>query len=193
MTSASGGSAAPTPSEIARRAQELKVAHLAVMLALPAFFHPTTPLLSLLLTMNGQSPQDDLPVQLSNAPDDPDRLEYSAREVFSAATRLSGDAVGRDFMSMSMLLGGTRLGDMVLAGGYSRSSVALLQFTRHFRNACAHGDRWHFKNGEPRTAARCRGLTLRPELHGVRATWVTVGPRLYVEFLDDVTAYFSSL
>jgi hypothetical protein len=93
-------------------------------------------------------------------------------------------------MSISMLLGGTRIGDLIIKGNHSRRDVPLLQFARHYRNACAHGDRWEFKPGQPETPAVCRGLTITSNLHGQRATWTSVSPRLYVEFLDDISNYF---
>ena len=89
-----------------------------------------------------------------------------------------------------MLLGATRIGDLILQGNYSKTTEPLLQFARHFRNACAHGDRWYFTNGEPKHPASCRGLTLDAALDGKRATYETVSPRLYLEFLDDISNYF---
>jgi hypothetical protein len=50
-------------------------------------------------------------------------------------------------------------------------------------------DRWYFKNGEPKHPASCRGLTLDASLDGKRATFETVSPKLYVEFLDDISNY----
>ena len=79
---------------------------------------------------------------------------------------------------------------MIRQGNYSRRTEPLLQFARHFRNACAHGDRWYFKNGEPKHPASCRGLTLDASLDGRRATYETVSPRLYIEYLDDISNYF---
>lgn len=181
---------APTGEEIAQRAQELKVAHLALMLAVPSIFHPDLPLLQTLLMINRQPLDADLPIYLAHDGSDGEQMVYSAREVLTKATRLRGEIVGNDLMSMSMLLGGTRIGDMIAKGGHSRGDVPLLQFVRHYRNVCAHGDRWNFKPGQPDTAAVCRGLTLTAELHGKRATWESVSPRLYIELLDDVTNYF---
>jgi hypothetical protein len=89
-----------------------------------------------------------------------------------------------------MLLGGTRIGDMILQGNYSKRDEPLLQFARHFRNACAHGDRWSFRDGEPKYTASCRDLTLDASLEGKRATYDTVSPKLYLEFLDDISNYF---
>lgn len=113
------------------------------------------------------------------------------REIMTKLTRLQGEVVAHDLLSVAMLLGGTRLGDMITQGNHGRSDVPLLQFARHFRNACAHGDRWHFIGNEPQHPAACRDTVLTAALHGRRATYETVGPRRYVEFLDDLSNYFA--
>jgi len=90
-----------------------------------------------------------------------------------------------------MMHGATRIGDMIIAGGHHDPSSPLLEFPRHFRNACAHGGRWHFRQGEPRRDAQVRGFVVTANLHGHRAPWITVEPRLYVEFLEDIAEYFA--
>jgi hypothetical protein len=54
-------------------------------------------------------------------------------------THLRGDIISKDLLSISMLLGGTRIGDLIVQGNYSKTTEPLLQFARHIRNACAHG------------------------------------------------------
>lgn len=183
----------PMPREIAQRAQELKIAHLALMMSLPAIMHPDLPLLRHLNAISGESPLKDHPLILYNGEErTPDRegLSFSALEIFTKATKLRGDVLGRDLLSISMLHSATRIGDMIVAGQHSRQDVPLLQFARHYRNACAHGDRWDFRPDEPRSEATCRDVTLTSALHGTRATYNTIGPRLHVEFLDDISNYF---
>jgi hypothetical protein len=121
--------------------------------------------------------------------DEAERLVFSAREVLAKMAMLQGDPV-RDLLSICMLLAGTRLGDMIVTGGHLRNDVPLLQFARHFRNACAHGDRWHFVRGEPKHAAALRDLVLTRDLHGRQATFVTVSPRRFVDLLDDLSNHF---
>lgn len=177
--------------EIAERAQQFKILHLAMAFGLPCYFMPDLPILRAMLEFNGQSAADDLPMELpSDLPDDDERLVYSAREVMTKASTLRGDIVGKDLMSVAMILGATRIGDMIQSGGHSKADVPLLQFARHYRNACAHGDRWEFRGTEPKTEATCRHLTLTSALHGQRATYTAVSPRLHVEFLDDIANYF---
>jgi len=176
--------------EIAERAQQLKIMHLALSLALPSFFDPELPLLRTVLKFTDPNATDvpfELPSDLSG---DDQRLVYSSREILSKASALRGPIVGQDLMAVSMMVAATRIGDMIQSGGYTKTDVPLLQFARHYRNACAHGDRWEFRGVEPRTEATCRHLTLAPSLHGRRATFATVSPRLHVEFLDDIANYF---
>jgi hypothetical protein len=180
-----------TERDIAQRAQELKVLHLGLMLTVPSLFDPNLPILRTLLEQLQEPPSGDLPIVVGDSPDDQEeKLVYSAREILTKATQLRGDIVGKDLLSISMLLGATRIGDLILQGNYSTTTEPLIQFARHFRNACAHGDRWHFKNGEPKHPASCRSLALSASLDGKRATYDTVSPKLYVEYLDDISNYF---
>lgn len=179
-----------TEQEIAERAQQLKILHLALSLSLTSFFDPDLPLLRTTLKFTDPTAHD-VPLELpSDLPGDDERIVYSSREVLTKASMLRGDIVGRDLMSVSMILGATRIGDMIQSGGHSKADMPLLQFARHYRNACAHGDRWEFRGTEPKTEATCRHLTLTPSLHGQRATYTSVSPRLHVEFLDDIANYF---
>lgn len=137
---------APVVREIAERAQQFKVLHLAMAFGLPCYFLPGLPILRTMLEFNGATESDDMPLELpSDLPGEDERLVYSAREVMTKASMLRGDIVGKDLMSVAMILGAIRIGDMILSGGYLKSDVPLLQFARHYRNACAHGDRWEFR------------------------------------------------
>lgn len=95
-----------------------------------------------------------------------------------------------DLFAIGMLLGATRLGNMIERRGIlNDTGMPLLQFVKHFRNACAHGDRWHFI-GPIKYPASCRDITLTDDLHGKRAMMDVVAPRLYVDFLDDISNHF---
>jgi hypothetical protein len=190
MTSAD---APPTAEQIGVRAQELKVLHLGLMLCLPSLFDPGLPILQTELHRLGERPDGDFPVNLhyQAAETESEHLSYSAREIFTAASNLRGDIVSRDLMSISMINAGIRLGDMIRKGGHNRDDVPLLQFAYHFRNACGHGDIWNYSPSGPPHPASCRDLVLTGELVGRRATWENVTPRLFVEFLDDITEHFA--
>ena len=69
------------------------------------------------------------------------------------------------------------------------TGAPLHQFLRHFRNACAHGNRWHFTTGAPTKPAHFRSFSLDSSMHGA-------GPVLFdhlfpgdvADLLDDVKA-----
>ncbi|WP_337826235.1 hypothetical protein [Pseudonocardia sp. UM4_GMWB1] len=182
----------PTHADIARRAGELKVFMLAMNLGIPAMFLPSLPLLTISLQLTDAPPSSDLPVDLVYGEDDGtprERLRFSAREILTTASRLRGPFL-MDVMSTGMITGAIVIGDMIDKGGHRDKSVPLLEFARHYRNACAHGNAWHLNPGEPRHPAACRHLALTADLNGQEAAWRTVGPRLHVEFLDDIANHF---
>ena len=176
---------------IARRAQEHKLLFLGLQLALPAVLHPDVPLLRWTQQLTGVGADTDVPVVVGGRSADEEKLSFSAREILTKLASLRGEIVGHDLLSIAMVLGATRLGDMIVEGGFSRQDEPLLQFARHFRNAAAHGDRWSFHEGEPKAPASCRDLVLTADLNDRRATWETVTPKTYIEFLDDLSNYFS--
>jgi hypothetical protein len=177
----------PDPPTTAERAQELKVMFLGLMLTLPLMFDPRLPCLQWALQLAGEGADKDLPVQLGHRPEDEKKLTYSARAVLTLASQLRGKIMAEDLMSASMLVGGTRLGDMIHLRGHWPKDEPLIQFARHFRNACAHGDRWNFKDREPLYSAVCRDTVLDRTLQGQRCTYETISPRRYIEFLDDIS------
>lgn len=63
--------------------------------------------------------------------------------ILTLASQLREKIMGVDLMSASMLVGGTRIGDLIRQSGPWPRDQPLIQFARHFRNACAHGDRWN--------------------------------------------------
>jgi hypothetical protein len=183
----------PTAEEIAHRAQEFKVIALAQQLSVLAIIHPELPLLRFHQQLVQVGPDIDIPLDLHGGVGH-DILRLSVREILTAAAKLRGPALSNDLMAMAMLTAATQLGDMITNGGHTRREVPLLQFARHFRNAAAHGNRWHFGPGEPKSPASCRHLTLTPDLHGQRAAWGGGGvtPLLFVYFLDDLSNHFAS-
>jgi hypothetical protein len=175
---------------IALRAQELKLLFFGLNVAAMAMLHPDVPLLNWMRQLVGVSSDQDVPVVLTGAPGEEEKLSFSAQEVLTKLSALRGEVVAHDLLSVAMLLGATRLGDMIVQANLSRGDEPLMQFARHFRNAAAHGDRWSFNEGQPDTPAACHDLVLTADMNGRRATWETVTPKRYVEFLDDLSNYF---
>ena len=185
---------APSTTDAARRiaqcAQDHKLLFLGVKLSLLSMLDPGLPILRWELQRAGLPPDGDMAVPVRDA-DEVDAPAYSIREILTKVTASRGDVVAQDMLSLAMLVGATRLGDMINRAGLSSRQEPLLEFARHFRKAAAHGDRWEFLGGEPKHPAACRDLELTKDLHGRRATWTTVTQRRYVEFLDDITNHFS--
>lgn len=163
---------------------------LGLMLTLPLMFDPRLPALEWALQLAGAGADEDILVQLGHKPEDKEKLTYSARAILALASQLRGNIMAEDLMSASMLVGGTRLGDMISLRGPLPKDEPVIQFARHFPNACAHGDRWNFQGKEPQYPAVCRDIVLHQSLHGQRCTYETITPRRYIEFLDDISNHF---
>ena len=63
------------------------------------------------------------------------------------------------YLRMSMSTAISNITDEVIRLNIMDSSPEL-QFLRHLRNACAHGNRFYLKNGEPKTAAAFKGFEI---------------------------------
>lgn len=187
--------ASPTGQEIATRAQEMKVLVLALNVGIISVLHPDLPLMQTpLTTIAGLPPNSDFPVHVMNNGDKQRGrapLKFSAREILTYASQLRSDDYIDGLLSIGMINSAVRVGDMIDQGGHRNKQEPLIEFARHYRNACAHGDRWSFRQGEPKHPASCRGVGVTAALQGQKATWTTVGPRLHVEYLDDITNYFA--
>ncbi|MFD1964483.1 hypothetical protein [Pseudonocardia alni] len=185
--------APPSATDIAERAQQWKVLFLSQQLSLMAMMLPGLPVLTAALDMAGTPRDGDFPMDLMHGTDEPgperERYSFSAREVATVASKIRGPILN-DLMAMPMLAAAVRVHDMIRLSGLDDPDVPLLQFARHYRNATAHGDRWHFTGDQPKRPARCRDLTLTADLHGQRASFHTISPRLHVEFLDDIANHF---
>ena len=176
-------------ARLARLANELKITALAQGAVLMALYDPRLPLLTVSLEMLDAPTDGDLPLRLPSD-DEQDTLTFSLREVLQRVGQLAETTVRQDLMSSSMMMGALRIGDSIKRTGLHRSNVPLLEFARHFRNACGHGDRWTFRGPEPRFPAATDRLKVERSWNGRRATWETVSTRGYIDFLDEIHIYF---
>lgn len=177
--------------QIARRADELRVTGLAQLLSVPVLMHPSLPILTHTLAVSGLPSDADMPVNLLD--DTGSGLQLSARDILTTVTTLTGDSVTHDLMSGAMLGGAVRVGDMIDKFKFRDAASPLMEFARHFRNACAHGDQWSFKGAEPKHPASTQRLVLDASMNGIKATWTTVSPLEYFRFLDEIHAHFLNL
>lgn len=159
------------------------------MVALAPLLDPERPLLAM-MARYGQTP--DSPVHVIRK----DGTRHSTETLgtwLQRASALRGEVMARDLISIGAIQAAARLGDMIDAAGLRDPAEPLLEFARHYRNACAHGDRWHFVRDEPRSPAQLRGRALHANLHGTRATFEWVDPGDHMDFLDDIANYMERL
>lgn len=177
-----------TAEEIADRAQNLKTGFAGLSLALPTLLDPGLPVLDYYRRYGTPA---DAPFQIKRV-DGTMHSDESIGTVLKRVTETPGGGLGEDLLPLTALHGALRIGDDLQASGLIEKTSPLLQFARHFRNACAHGNRWHFVNGEPRYPAELRGRSLGPAMHGTQAVFDWVGPGDYLDFLDDISAELRS-
>ncbi|MFF7525957.1 hypothetical protein [Streptomyces pseudovenezuelae] len=173
-------------ARIAQMADEFKVAFSGINLALVPLVDSSLPLLDV-FKRYGQSA--DSPVIVTRK----DGTQHSSQrlgDVLHGATTIPGAGLRGDALAFTVMHSVTRLGDAIEHAGLRDKNSSLLEFTRHLRNACAHGNRWHFRNGEPRNPAALRGRTIDASLHGSQAVngWLGFGD--YLDLLDDLAAHF---
>lgn len=178
--------------ELAEEIDKLKVAVIGLSIATPPLLDPSLPLLQVYIERYGQTPTSPLEVRRQ------DGSLYSDEPLSTWLQRAAsggGPAIGlgREVISVPMIYITTYLGDLVDDLGLRDKQVPLMEFLRHLRNACAHGNRWHFQGSEPKQTAACRALVLGKELHGTRAIWGSLGPAEYLDFLDDLATHFRAL
>lgn len=180
------------PGAIARYAADLRTVYLAHNFAVVAMLHPSTPLHRFALDLTDSHEYGDTPLRV-DAPGDTE-INFSAREVLTAATNIDQEMV-RDLMMVAAVTAGLRLGDAIKNGGYRDYGNPLLEFARHYRNACAHGGDWDIRENKKHgwNPAILRDLELSPDLHGKRAVWGTVTPYLHLVFLNEIRAYFDTV
>lgn len=178
--------------DIAEAANSLKAVFITQYLALFAMRHPSAPILSWYRQLSGLSEDSDIPMDLLRQ-DGQEGLRFSAKQAFERVQELPSLEVQKDLLSGPMLTGAMKVGELVERYGLNRGDRPLAQFARHFRNAAAHGDKWHFKGEEPKNPDFTREVTLDQSLDGSRATFNIVGPYEYFRYLDEITAFVGQI
>jgi hypothetical protein len=173
-------------ARIAQMADEYKIAFSGVSLALVPLMDPRLPLLSI-FERYGQSADSPVIVTRKSGTE---HSSQSMLEVLRNAASIPGAGLRGDFLAFTAMHGVTRLGDAIDQAGVRNNASPLLEFTRHLRNACAHGNRWHFRNNEPKYPAALRGRTIDASLHGGQAVIGWLGFGDYLDLLDDLAAHF---
>ena len=81
------------------------------------------------------------------------------------------------------------LGDLVVPNAAYDPANPLHSFVRHYRNACAHGDRWEFRRDSLDRGARFMDIEVGYSMNGSRAT-NSVSPLRHVQLLQAVSDEF---
>lgn len=178
-----------TQRDVAVEAEGLKAGFLGLSLAVVPLLDPRLPLLDLEQRYYELPP--DSPVEVKRN-DGTMHSSTSLRDVFRDTAALPHAGFRSGLLNIGIVMGATSLGDALLGAHLMRNSEPLLQFARHLRNACAHGNRWHFIGGEPKHPAALRGRQLDASLHGTPAVWDWLGPGDYLDFLDDLASLMRS-
>lgn len=179
-----------TADQIADQADGLKTGYLAITLALPVIVDPRLHILAVHCRYYGQTPTSVFDVVRHDGTVHPSE---TIGAILTRATKLPGAGLGGGLLLNTAMFGAVRLGDELKLAGIDPAGEPLLQFARHFRNACAHGNRWHFQGREPKEPAELRGRALDPSLHGTQALncWVHHGD--FCDYLDDLAALLRTL
>jgi hypothetical protein len=175
---------------IATLAEELKAAYAGLNLAVVTLADPRLPLWPVWRDVYEMTPDAPLIIRRQ------DGTQHSGERVYDVLARaaaIPGGGLRGDLLSFVCMHGATRIGDQIKEAGLRDKDNPLLEFVRHFRNACAHGNRWHFTNNEPRYPAALRGRAVTAAMHGSRAAPDWVGPGDYLDMLDDLITHFRGL
>lgn len=115
-------------------------------------------------------------------------------DLWSAIHAVRGSAgFNLDFLGALLTVCVTWVGDALDRQAYFDRTNELM-FFRHLRNALAHGNRWHFRNGEPRQPAEFGPFILAAALHDrepVLFDYMSTGDVL--DLLDHTAAHLRSL
>lgn len=181
--------------ELARQVRAFQTAAVVVNLALPVMLDPSLPLADYYARVNAMSRADalEMPVDLVRIDGTRNSRRLGAWLQDAVADHGKGLGLGEDLVAFVMIYATTRIEDEVDRLGLRDPQQPLMEFLRHLRNACAHGNRWHLQNGEPRKTATWRQLTVEGAWHGDRAIFGTIGPAEYVDFLEDLAAHLDGL
>ena len=180
---------ATVQENVATEAEGLKVGYLGLSLALVSLLDPRLPLLDVQQRFYGMGPHTPFEVVRN---DGTMHSSTPISEVFRQAAALPHAGFSDGVLNIAIISGATSLGDALVQGNLMRRSEPLLQFARHLRNACAHGNRWHFRGDEPKHRAALRGRELDASLHGTPAVMDWLGPGDYLDYLEDLATLLRS-
>lgn len=180
----------PDPSLIARRATDFKLLILAQVALNGWLLQPGAPMAGAALDLMrraGATPPHGEALIGCTAPDERNASDaYLLTEVFGLLSEREGE-IRRDLLSGTMNQAIVALSALLPKPPCDDPTM---QFIRHYRNAVAHGDRWHFDGGKPLPPARFLHLEITRDLEGQRASFDTVAPGVVIQLLDYLVECF---
>lgn len=172
-------------SEISRTALDLKSAYLGLFVAAHLAVLPGEPLLQAWRSVWPHIPDPTLRLSAS----DGSHEDYRVAAVLSDLSRLGFKSMGHSILTSSQIATAISIGDLVTQSPVYDPSDPLHQFLRHYRNGCAHGDRWRVDPRVLKNPARFRDITIDYSMDGRRTT-ETVPPLRHVQLLQALADHF---
>ncbi len=179
------------PGDLMVAAEQYRSTFLAITLSAPMILDPSKPIVEWNRFYTGITPPDSIPLTLGGRGDLD--LVLDLNSVIDDVLQHNSSELVQDLLAMGMVLSATKIGELIDRGDFRNNESPLLQFARHYRNACAHNRRWSFKSHEPAHPAALRDLEIDNSLHGRIAPYGTVSPADHLYFLDDISAYFATM
>lgn len=174
-----------TRGEISRTALNLKFAYLGLLVAANMAAMPGQPLLAAWRHIWPHIPDPSVTLSARDGSSE----QYRMVAVLEEISRWGYASMDPHVMRTAQVATAVSLGDLVTGSPHYDSTDPLHQFVRHYRNGCAHGDRWDIRPGKLTNPAEFEGIRLDYALNGQRTT-ETVVPLRHVQLLQTVSDYF---
>jgi hypothetical protein len=115
-----------------------------------------------------------------------DGSRYTSLDVYKSVGRIRGNPqFNLDYIGVFLMATVSLIADGLAQNSYFARTPEL-EFLRHLRNAISHGNRFHFRHGEPTRPASFRGFTITKQLEGKRPFWEYMAPGDALDLLDEV-------
>ncbi|MGY1804223.1 hypothetical protein ACI78T_13185 [Blastococcus sp. SYSU D00922] len=171
--------------EISRTALNLKFGYLSLMFAANLATFPQRPLLAA-----WRSIWPHIPDPYIGLPDrDGNEERFRVEDVLAEVSSWGYEQMNRHVVDAAQTSTAVSIGDLVVHGGHYSKDDPLHHFVKHYRNGCAHGNRWRIDPGRLDKPAHFMDIQLDYSLNG-RSTTETVPPVRHVQLLQAVSDAF---
>jgi hypothetical protein len=179
-----GGVAVLTSSEVSRALLDLRTAYVGLMASSYMAVMPTLPLLNAFrLAFPTSAPVIELPDT------DGSKETFHLEEVLREISGWGFGAMDKHVMPSAQIVTAISAGDLVMQNNLHDPKNPALQFLRHYRNGCAHGDTWSFSRDALKESAVFMDMNLNYPMNGTRTTSF-VRPVRHVQLLKDLSDLF---